>query len=286
MKLSKIFLTLSGIGALGLSVLFLESYRELRQFRIRKVERKLPGVKGRVLFLTDYHEAVGGKMNPKLLKAAEDACPDLILVGGDFVNGNEESENYQPALDLINGLTGIAPVVYAYGNHEKKMIYHSETDGFHWDDYRKGLDPEVTFLVNQWKDFRLKEGIIRVYGLDMEIPYFMKHGETLSTECMERYLGPADSPYPILLLAHDPSWGPVYGKWGADLTLSGHYHGGIIRLPLLGGIVSPKSDLFPHFDHGMYEEGDTRMLVSSGLGQHTIPVRFNNLPEMVLIEFV
>ena len=99
-------------------------------------------------------------------------------------------------------------------------------------------------------------------------------------------LGEAEKGDPVILLAHDPTWGPVYSQWGADLTLSGHYHGGVIRFPLIGGFISPRWDLFPHYDYGMYQEGENKMLVTSGLGQHTIPVRFNNLPEMVLIDIV
>lgn len=285
MKIREILFILFGICTLGLSVLFLESYRELRTFRVRKLQRKLPGVKGRVLFLTDYHEAVGGKMNAKLLTAAREQKPDLILIGGDMVNGNRIDEDFTPALDLINGLAGIAPVLYAYGNHEKRLIRYSETGGFHWDSYVNRLDSRVKLLVNDYEDVHLPQGCIRVYGLDMDHTFFRDKGEALNVHFMEQYLGPARKKYPILLMAHDPSWGPVYGRWGADLTLAGHYHGGVIRLPLIGGLVSPKMKPFPHFDYGMYEEQDTCMFVSSGLGQHTIPVRFNNLPEMILIEF-
>ena len=69
-----------------------------------------------------------------------------------------------------------------------------------------------------------------------------------------------------------------------DLVLSGHAHGGQFRLPLIGGLVAPNQGLFPKYDAGLYSEGDTNMIVSRGLGNSIIPVRFNNRPEVVLIE--
>ena len=284
MKIWKLLGILAGICTLGLAVLFLESYRELHKFRVRRIARSLPGVKGRILFLTDYHEAVGGAMNEKLLKAAAEEKPDLILIGGDMVNGNHIDEDYAPAVSLINGLAQIAPTVYAYGNHEKKMIRYSKDAGFHWADYMAALNPEVKILTNDYTDCKLKQGSIHVYGLDMDHSFFVGKDDKLTKEALDQYLGKPRRDLPVLLLAHDPGWAPAYGAWGADLILSGHYHGGIIRLPLLGGLVSPKLKPFPHFDYGVYDEGDIHMLVSSGLGQHTIPVRFNNLPEMVLLE--
>ena len=282
-----ILLGMAGTCAAGLAVLFLESHRELNKFRVNNYRLTLPGgPKGRILFVTDYHEAVGGKMNPALLRAAREQKPDLILIGGDMVNGKKEDEDYRPAVDLINGLVDIAPIYYSYGNHERRMITWSVEGNYHWEDYRKALDPRVHFLVNEDILVPLPGGNVRLYGYEMERRFFIRHGEALTKAAMVQTLGEVKKDAPVILLAHDPTWGPVYGEWGADLTLSGHYHGGVIRLPLLGGFVSPKFKIFPHFDRGYYEEGTTRMLVGTGLGQHTIPVRFCNLPELVVIDLV
>ncbi len=279
-----IVLIIVGVILLGLAILFLESFRELHRFRVREYEVSLPGSpKGRILFLSDYHEAVGGKLNERLLAKAAELRPDVILIGGDMVNGIHENEDTSPAEELINGLAGIAPVYQAFGNHERRMMAHNGETGYDWEGYVKRLDPSIRFLTNESVKVPLPVGEIRLYGLDMEYVYFRKKGERLTVEVMDRYLGKAEKETPVVLLAHDPSWGKVYSDWGADLTLAGHYHGGIIRLPLIGGFVSPKMDLFPHYDYGVYQEGENQMLVSSGLGQHTIPVRFNNLPELCLI---
>ena len=86
-----------------------------------------------------------------------------------------------------------------------------------------------------------------------------------------------------ILLAHNPDYFPEYAAWGADLVLSGHLHGGVARLPLLGGVVSPRLHFFPRYDGGKFTHGNSVMIVSRGLGMHTIPFRFNNPGELVEI---
>ena len=87
-----------------------------------------------------------------------------------------------------------------------------------------------------------------------------------------------------ILLAHRPEQFPSYVAHGIDLVLSGHAHGGQFRIPFVGGVVAPDQGLFPRYDAGLYEQGDTRMVVSRGLGNSTFPVRVNNRPEVVLVE--
>ena len=87
-----------------------------------------------------------------------------------------------------------------------------------------------------------------------------------------------------LLLSHRPELFDTYADHDIDLVLSGHAHGGQFRLPLIGGLVAPDQGLFPKYDAGLYSEGNTSMIVSRGLGNSIIPVRFNNRPEVVLIE--
>ena len=89
-----------------------------------------------------------------------------------------------------------------------------------------------------------------------------------------------------ILLAHNPVYFKQYAAWGADLTLSGHLHGGIIRLPLIGGVITPQAKLFPRYSAGKYEIGEKWMIVSRGLGTHTIPIRFNNKPELSVIHLI
>lgn len=284
MNAATIVLIILGVMILGLAILFLESARELKQARVKEYTMQLPGhPRGRILFLSDYHEAVRGKNNEMILAKIREIKPDIILIGGDMVNGKSEKEDFTPAVTLINGMVEIAPVVYAMGNHEMRCVVNSREYGYHWDQYEQALSPKIRMLINDHMDWELPEGKIRIYGLNMEKTYYKKHGEKLTVKEMDRLVGRKEEGLPVILLAHDPTWAKVYEAWGSDLTLSGHFHGGIIRLPFIGGIISPKYEPFPHYDYGYYPEKDGKTLVTCGLGQHTIPVRFNNPPEMVLI---
>ena len=88
-----------------------------------------------------------------------------------------------------------------------------------------------------------------------------------------------------ILLGHAPDFIDGYSDWGADLALSGHFHGGIIRFPFLGGLISPRFMLFPRYDYGKYKKGKTIMIVTNGMGQHSLCLRVNNIPEIVSIKF-
>ena len=104
-------------------------------------------------------------------------------------------------------------------------------------------------------------------------------------EALRRFESLSDDTFNILL-AHHPLYGEAYAGWGADLTLSGHLHGGIVRLPHFGGMISPQLRPFPKYDRGMYEIRGKKLIVSAGLGSHTIPLRINNPPQLVVIDFV
>lgn len=87
-----------------------------------------------------------------------------------------------------------------------------------------------------------------------------------------------------ILLSHRPELFETYVNAGIDLVLSGHAHGGQFRLPFIGGLIAPNQGLFPRYDAGLYTEGHTGMVVSRGLGNSILPLRFNNRPEIVLVE--
>ena len=101
---------------------------------------------------------------------------------------------------------------------------------------------------------------------------------------MDDMLGKVDKSRYNILLAHNPDYLKQYAKWGADLVISGHVHGGIMRLPFLGGIIAPSFKIFPKYSGGLYEEGESKMILSTGLGSHTIPVRVFNPAQLVVLE--
>ena len=128
---------------------------------------------------------------------------------------------------------------------------------------------------------------LAIYGYVPDWKYY-GHGRTpqMPVQEMKETLGePAENAYRILL-AHHPAYFETYAAWGADLTLAGHLHGGMVRIPGMGGVISPGWTLFPKYDHGIYHIEEKRMIVSAGLASHTIKLRINNPPELVVIDFL
>ena len=144
----------------------------------------------------------------------------------------------------------------------------------------------VKILVNDKAEFCVGGNKFCIYGYDLPEKYFEKFNRYVFEEKhVEEALGTCnltDNCYSILL-AHNPVYFKQYAAWGADLTLSGHLHGGIIRLPFIGGVITPQAKLFPRYSAGNYTIGKKEMIVSRGLGTHTIPIRFNNKPELSVI---
>ena len=130
----------------------------------------------------------------------------------------------------------------------------------------------------------IDEAGIIVYGLSLVLKYYRKIRDLeLPEGYLENIFGKVSSDKYSVLLAHFPDRFRQYAEWGPDLVLSGHVHGGIVRLPFLGGVISPQLKLFPKYDSGMFREGRSTMILSRGIGTHTIPLRVNNRAEIVHI---
>lgn len=108
----------------------------------------------------------------------------------------------------------------------------------------------------------------------------------MTTEYLERHLGPADDSRFQILLAHSPLYFEQYADWGADLTLSGHFHGGTIRLPFVGGVMTPQYQFFHPYCAGEFEKDGKHMIVGRGLGTHSINIRFCNRPQLMVVRLL
>lgn len=227
----------------------------------------------RIALLTDLHGCMHGHKNARLLRMLERVSPDYICIAGDMTvkNGDFTDE----MLELLKILAERYPVYYAPGNHEIRMP--------EYDEYRIQLAQfGVQYLEN--KVFPIG-GNVLVYGLDLPEYWYHKVWEKreMGVEELRNCLGECDETCFSILLAHNPEYFPQYAQWGADLTLSGHVHGGIIRLPVLGGVIAPSLQLFPTYDAGLYEQRGRRMVISRGLGLHTVKLRYFNRPELSVI---
>ena len=123
---------------------------------------------------------------------------------------------------------------------------------------------------------------LRIYGLELDHEFYRRFViKRLPEKMLNELLGRAEGERFNILIAHDPAHFPDYIKWKPDLILSGHVHGGLIRIPGIGGLISPTYTLFPRYDAGLYEKDGVRMIVSRGAGSHTINLRINNPPEIL-----
>lgn len=236
----------------------------------------------RYVVLSDLHNKSYGEKNSKLIRKITKLTPEGILIAGDILTAKPE-KSYEVALDLIKNLAEKYPIYYGMGNHETRLFLYPETYGDMGERYLADLNKvSVDFLKNE---SRQCEDNIRITGLDMNKAYYKRFKkEPMDSGYLQETLGEANEGKYEILLAHNPDYFEEYAAWGADLVLSGHVHGGMMRLPVLGGVVSPSFKLFPKYDGGIFKLGKSTMIISRGLGMHTIPIRIFNPGELVLVK--
>ncbi len=233
-----------------------------------------------LVFLSDLHDNTFGEKNEKLLKEIKRIHPDAVLIGGDTMVTKPGRADLSRTKELLQGISRLScPVFYANGNHEQRMQRDRGVYGSMYDEFRKLLEEyQVNYLQNktvQWRDD------IAVSGVDIAWKYYQDfHPDSMVPSYLTRRLGKAESERFQILLAHSPLFFDAYAGWGADLSLAGHFHGGTIRLPGLGGVMTPQYQFFHPFCGGVFEQNGRWMLVSRGLGTHSINIRIGNRPQL------
>ena len=242
----------------------------------------------RIVMIADLHNQVYGRENADLLSAIGAERPDIILLPGDMiVCRKSEQKNNRVTTETIRRMTEIAPVYYAYGNHERGLLEGArETEGI-WDSYSRDLESmqNLHMLVNTHEV--LEPFNVCLYGLDLPREYYRRVVQKpLREDTLVSMIGSLHQEYCNILLAHNPDYFRAYCKMQPDFIVSGHNHGGMIRIPGLGGLVSPRLHPFPKYDYGVYEnsDGGTKMIVTAGCGMHSIHMRINNPPEIVVMD--
>ena len=245
------------------------------------------------VFISDLHEVQHGKKNEKLLEAIKAASPDYILLGGDIITSYKKIDDYfEDTIDFLYKLSEISKVIFTPGNHEHalfdirdceinlKACDKDEQDIDRINRLEKCLnDCNIPILRND--NLYVDQKNVRIYGLDLDLKYYRRViRRAPESDCIEKLLGKVDSnPYTIML-AHDPEHFKEYSQWGCDLVLSGHLHGGIVKVPGFRGVISPQLKLFPKYDAGVFSLGTAKMLLTRGIGTHSVPVRVFNKAEV------
>ncbi len=239
----------------------------------------------RAVVLSDLHNKQFGRDNERLLEAIHKAEPDSVWIAGDMITAEAGKENTK-ATALLRALTEKYPVYYGSGNHEHRMKLYPEVYGDKSERYEGELaQMGVIRLVNASE--QIADTGICVWGCEIDRKYYQRfHGEAMEEGYMAELLGQPDEDVYNVLIAHNPDYFPAYADWGADLVLAGHVHGGIVRIPGGRGVLSPMVRFFPKYDGGIFKEKASTMLLSRGLGTHTIPVRLFNPGELLVVNIV
>ena len=265
--------------------ILLESHRENRKisFSSYRIKDKRLKKNAKIVMISDLHNACYGEKNSELLHVVETISPDLILVAGDVIVG-KTGLSVDTGVDFLNSLGESFPVFVGKGNHEMRTSIY-EKYGDMWENLYERTKDKVHWLIND--SIFLADYNMTIYGLDMKPEYYRRFKKLyMDSAYLEEELRKPDKRSYNILIGHDPDYFEEYAAWGADLCVSGHVHGGLIIIPHLGGLISPMIKFFPKYYKGVYNIGDSHMIVSAGMGLHTLKIRVNNEPDLVTINLV
>ena len=239
----------------------------------------------RLVLISDLHGKSFGKDNARLIAKIQEQTPDAIFLDGDMIDSRADSPDVQELLRLIESLCEIAPVYFSLGNHE---LEYMQTDTSL---LTQVAEAGAVVVNDSYVD-------VTVAGQPLRIGGTMGHGFAFGRTEEEFTSSPEyvflkafeNTELPKICLAHMPDtfiFNGAYTLWDVDLVLSGHTHGGLVRLPFIGGLYAPMQGLFPEYDRGHFRLGThMQMVITSGLAGHGLLPRVNNPPEIAVIDLV
>ncbi len=278
MKIINRLLTISAISAVGIGI----SYRKWLDISDTLINADIKN-NTTICLISDLHDFEYGKDNIVLLRTIKERKPDYVTICGDLTNSY--ANHTDTGLKLVKNIKNLGiPVVYVKGNHElimsqvhpdayKQFIKELKAYGAVILDDENYETETINFIgyTNKMKQYGKFRGIYKLSKDELSAELNKKHGNLIKKDKYN------------IMLAHNPVYLREYADYNADLVLSGHLHGGIVRLPFVGGIMSPQTFFGRRYSAGLYKEGSCHMYVSRGLGVHTIPLRFFNRPELAFI---
>ena len=263
-------------------------YRDSRGYDIveytLKTDKDIPG-SVRFVMLSDLHDTdVTHDGNVRLLASIDNVGPDFVILAGDMITSYMQPVyNSDKTFEFLRRLSAGHKVYYGLGNHEQRYKAEPKKFAGKYEELEKLVNElGIEFLSDRYIDIEDKN--IRIYGFDIPIEKY-KRGvrSSLPEGILNSLFGEADRDKYDILIAHTPDHFDDYVSFGPDLVLSGHLHGGIIGIPGIGGLISPQLKLFPKYDHGRFDRNGVTMIVSRGIGWHSIPIRLFNRAEMVIV---
>lgn len=256
-----------------------------------KIPKQFDGFK--IVQISDLHN---NNITNNIVDKIEEIKPDIIVLTGDVINYDTKTEDYKHIFDIIGKLNKQYPIYYIKGNHEQIIGYYDKFNNNNDNIYlifeELLIDLGVTILNNRKVHLERKGEVIFLYGLNIPLIQYINFEHTrkveeFTVEDINKLIKNVNKFEYNILLAHNPFFFEEYEKVGFDLVISGHVHGGEIRLPFIGGLISPRRRLFAKYSKGKFNKNNTSMIVSAGLGDKTFKFRFNNpydLPVIILKE--
>lgn len=237
----------------------------------------------KIVQLSDFHSNGYKDTTDIIINKIENINPDIVVMTGDMVSW--EIGNIDELEKLISSLSINYPIYYINGNHEQLLEITNLNEYNEFLNKIKSLG--VTYIKNNFVEIIRDGQSINLYEIDIPLMegngLYVKEGE-LDDDYINSKLSNIKSNKFNILLAHNPLFIDEYSSWGADLVLSGHIHGGIIRIPIVDvGVLSPEKKFFPKYDSGEFKVGDTTMIVNRGIGTSSIKLRVFNNPEISVI---
>ena len=230
-----------------------------------KITSDLEGL--RIVQISDLHNTAFGKDNKRLIQKITELKPDIIVITGDIIDSNHTK--LDRAIDFGKKVTDICPVYYVTGNHEYWISDYDRKELI------EGLTKAgVKVINNEQVSISIGKTSFSLIGLD---------DRNLNDATLFNIVDDNKETFSILL-AHEPQYLAEYALANVDLVLSGHAHGGQFRIPFVGGVVAPDQGFFPQYTEGEHTKGNTKMIISRGLGNSVIPVRIFNRPEIVCVD--
>ena len=229
----------------------------------------------KIVQVSDFHNTKSNKLTDDLVKEIKIQKPNIIVITGDLIDSNKTDVDV--AISFIKRLKNIAPTYFITGNHEASI---SE-----YENLKEKLESEdVIVLENKTEVLEIADTKINLIGINDPNMFYQPYAsdnEKIKSELIEANY---DKNNYSILLSHRPELFDTYVNNELDLVLTGHAHGGQVRIPFIGGLVSPNQGFFPKYTGGIFKEDNTSMIVSRGIGNSIIPFRVNNRPELVVVQ--
>lgn len=260
------------IFLLGIYLYYENNYLKVSKYKIN--DNNLPESFNnfKIVHISDFHNTKSKKLTKDIIKKIKLEKPNIIVVTGDLIDSRRT--DIDVSLSFIEKIIDVSPVYYVIGNHESRLDNMDEL-------IKKLKDIGVIVLDNKVETIEIDNEVINIVGLNDPNLYKVKDYEKLINKNLNNI--DYDKNNYTILLSHRPELFDTYVKNNINLVFTGHAHGGQIRVPFIGGLFAPSQGVFPKYTSGTFNENNTTMVVSRGIGNSLFPFRVNNRPDLVVV---